>query len=52
MYKHMSLSLGVLINESKFVPAVDDYAKMADKGWSDLHVAFTVILHGTNFCIW
>ena len=26
--------------------------KMADQGWSDLHVVFTMILYGANFCIW
>ena len=26
--------------------------KMADQGWSDLRIVFTVILCGTNFCIW
>ena len=26
--------------------------KMADQGWSDLHVVFTMTLCGTNFSIW
>ena len=26
--------------------------KMADQGWSDLHVVFTMILCGAKFCIW
>ena len=26
--------------------------KIADQGWSDLHVVFTMILCGANFCIW
>ena len=26
--------------------------KMADQGWSDLYVVFTMVLCGTNFSIW
>ena len=31
---------------------MDDNAKDGDQGSSDLHVVLTMILSGTNFCIW
>ena len=32
--------------------SIGDYAKNGGQGQSDFHVIFTMILCGTNFCIW